>query len=249
MAHSSALNFWRVLVLVVLAGACRSSAPADQEASWLFVQSATSGTFDGETLTLEQVPAALLFSDRPERITGHMQTSHLLQAWDQGEDSLAADPPNAVLSTFGEGERPTLGTVVLSDPNLEGSTLTYSIEVLDGEVPERFGQASLFIDNWNSNDWERLGVGVAFGAARAGAAAAANSRPRINPPVAHSDSSYLTYYMKQGPPAASAPRPKAPPTRNQQLQAELNKLKQLRDEAAITEEEYVRRRQAILDQM
>ena len=36
--------------------------------SWLFVQTANSGSSDGRTLTLEQVPAALVFSDRPERL-------------------------------------------------------------------------------------------------------------------------------------------------------------------------------------
>jgi hypothetical protein len=181
-----------------------------------------------------------------------MQTAHLLQAWDEGKDSFAGDPPNAVFSTFGDGERPTLGTVVLSDPHLDGSTLTYSIEVLEGEVPEQFGEASLFIDNWGSNDWERLGINAAVGAARAGAAAAAADRSRAStlPPVAHSDSSYLTYYMRQGAtPAAGRRQPAPPATENQRLQAELNHLDQLRDEAAITEEEYAKRRQAILDQM
>ena len=48
-----------------------------------------------------------MFSDRPYRIYGHMKMSALLEQWDSGPDSFAEDPPNAVLSTFGTGDRPT----------------------------------------------------------------------------------------------------------------------------------------------
>ena len=39
---------------------------------FLFVMSAVSGSFDGETLTLTGVPSVVYFSDRPYRIAGHM---------------------------------------------------------------------------------------------------------------------------------------------------------------------------------
>jgi len=36
--------------------------------------------------------------------------------------------------------------VVLRDPQLDGDTLTYKVEVLDGTLPARAGSCSLFID-------------------------------------------------------------------------------------------------------
>jgi len=37
-------------------------------------------------------------------------------------------------------------TVVLHDPQLDGNTLTYKVEVLDGTLPVSSGPCSLFID-------------------------------------------------------------------------------------------------------
>lgn len=47
-------------------------------------------------------PATILFSDRPKRIAGHMDTKEFVAFWSEGKDSFAKDPPNATLSIFGE---------------------------------------------------------------------------------------------------------------------------------------------------
>ena len=72
------------LTIAALFAACQVSAeqatPAvdDKEINWLFVVSATGGSFDGKTLTLRDVPPVLIFSDRPDRVWGHMTVSELL---------------------------------------------------------------------------------------------------------------------------------------------------------------------------
>src|SRR6266540_4312861 len=59
----------------------------------------------------------------------------------------SADPPNAVLSFLDEdGTAPDDVVIVLREPRLKGETLTYSVEILDGTLPERSGPCSLFID-------------------------------------------------------------------------------------------------------
>ena len=85
----------------------------DGEINWLFVVSATSGSFDGKTLTLSDVPPVLIFSDRPDRVWGHMTVSELLPKVEEGPDSFTVNPPNFVLSTFRDGELPTEATVVM----------------------------------------------------------------------------------------------------------------------------------------
>ncbi len=42
---------------------------------YLFVISGTSGSLDGDTLTLNGVPNVIYFSDRPARKTGHLSVS------------------------------------------------------------------------------------------------------------------------------------------------------------------------------
>ena len=65
----------------------------------MFVQTARGITSDGATLTLRDVtPATLFFSDRPQRVVGHMTTADFVELWGEGDNSFEADPPNAVLS-------------------------------------------------------------------------------------------------------------------------------------------------------
>jgi hypothetical protein len=112
----------------------------------LFVQSAAGMAYERGRLTLNGVgPTTLLFSDRPQRLTGHVPTEEFLDAWGDGDDSFADDPPNAVLSVFSEDEVNDV-VVVLRDPVLDADRFSYQVEILDGEMPASGGASSLFID-------------------------------------------------------------------------------------------------------
>jgi hypothetical protein len=113
---------------------------------FLFVQSAAGMTVDGDTLTLNGVnPTVVFFSDRPQRIAGHVRLSGFLQLWDEGKDSFAADPPNANLSLLGDNV--VSNTVVeLSNPRMSSDDLVYDVKVLDGSWPGHDGEVALFID-------------------------------------------------------------------------------------------------------
>jgi hypothetical protein len=114
----------------------------------MFVQVARGASSADGILTLNGLsPSTLYFSDRPQRVVGHMTTEQFVDAWAEGEDSFASDPPNAVLSFVEAGEDlPEDCVVVLRDPKVDGDSLHYSIEVLEGTVPSSTGACSLFID-------------------------------------------------------------------------------------------------------
>jgi hypothetical protein len=113
----------------------------------LFVQTARSVTSKGDKLTLHGVsPATLFFSDRPKRVAGHETTQEWVDTWSQGADSFASDPPNATLSILGGEEEVDDVVVELRNPQLEGDKLTYTVSVLNGELPASGGASSLFID-------------------------------------------------------------------------------------------------------
>ena len=118
-------------------------------AELMFVQNSKSVTFNKNKMTLVDVsPSTTFFSDRPERLAGHVPTTHFLQIWAEGADSFKNDPPNANLSILGEKEGVTNIVVEISNPKLINNNLTYDIKVLDGELPENGGISSLFIDWW-----------------------------------------------------------------------------------------------------
>ena len=114
----------------------------------MFVQTAHGITSDGGTLTLHGItPSTLYFSDRPQRVVGHMSTTDFVDLWDEGDNSFEADPPNAVLSFLQPGdETPEDAVVVIREPRASDGELSYSIEVLDGTVPATAGPVTLFID-------------------------------------------------------------------------------------------------------
>ena len=128
-----------------------SEIPAEQletEES-MFVQTAQGIDSDGQTLTLRGItPLTLYFSDRPQRVVGHMSTADFVDLWAVGGNSFETDPPNAVLAFLEpDADAPDDAVVVLKKPNLDGAgDLSYSIEVLEGTVPAHAGPVTLFID-------------------------------------------------------------------------------------------------------
>jgi hypothetical protein len=112
----------------------------------LYVQTAHSMSAENGSITLQRLaPSTLFFSDRPDRVTGHIRSTEFVDTWDKGDDSFALTPPNAVLSIFQPDEVQDV-VVVLTDPQLSSDTLTYSVQVLDGELPASGGECALFID-------------------------------------------------------------------------------------------------------
>jgi hypothetical protein len=115
----------------------------------LFLQTAGTLTSDGEkTLTLRGLsPSTLYFADRPQREVGHMATQALRGTVGEGENSFAIDPPNAVIS-FAEAEdrAPDDVVVTIRDPEMDGDSLSYRIDVLEGSMPTSTGACALFID-------------------------------------------------------------------------------------------------------
>ncbi len=112
----------------------------------LYVQTAHGINYEDGKLTLQTLaPTTLFFSDRPDRVTGHITSREFVETWDKGPDSFASNPPNAVLSVFHPDAVSDI-VVELQDPVLSGSELTYTVEILDGEMPASGGPISLFID-------------------------------------------------------------------------------------------------------
>lgn len=142
--------------LLVVPGLARAAEPAKKEAAkteeaakqtdFLFVQNAQSIHYADGKLTLKGVsPTTIMFSDRPERIAGHMATARFVPFWSKGKDSFLADPPNATLSIVDEDKVNDV-VVVLRDPELKGDELSYHVRVLEGEMPAKGGPVTLFID-------------------------------------------------------------------------------------------------------
>jgi len=82
----------------------------------MFVQTARGVTSDGASVTLQDVtPATLYFSDRPQRVVGHMTTADFVDLWGVGDNSFATDPPNAVLAFAEDGaDAPADAVVVIN---------------------------------------------------------------------------------------------------------------------------------------
>ena len=136
------------LVVPLQPALAEDAAKAAKQADFLFVQTARGMSFDTATrkLTLHDVsPVTLFFSDRPDRIAGNMKTTAFVPFWSTGKDSFLSDPPNADISIL-EGKSLRQVVVELQAPVLSGNDLTYTVKVLQGEVPGKGADVSVFID-------------------------------------------------------------------------------------------------------
>ena len=113
----------------------------------LIVMNSAGARLEGDTLTLTGVSGnSILFADRPVRSAGHALTSHLLEEWGQG-GGFEKDPPNATVSVLNKDASDVEdAVVVLKDPKLDGSNLTFKVDVLEGSLARADGPASIFID-------------------------------------------------------------------------------------------------------
>ena len=137
--------------------AADDQATKEEMVEFLFVQYAESVTLSEGVLTLKGVmPDTLYFSDRPHRIVGRVTSEKFVKSWDEGEGSFSEIPPNAVLAVMAKPVPLDL-VAVLKNPVLEGDTLTYQVEVLDGP-DSGVGEASaLFIDTFGFPLLEDIG--------------------------------------------------------------------------------------------
>ncbi len=135
-----------ILIASFIVFACTQNEEPSKEVQYMFVQNADGINMSSEQLTLQKVSqTTIFFSDRPERIAGHMTTADFVDEWNKGENSFADDPPNAVLSVFSEDN---ISDVVLelNNPRLEGLNLVYDIKLVEGEMLSSGGATSIFID-------------------------------------------------------------------------------------------------------
>jgi len=153
----------------------------------LIVMNSNGAALVGDTLTLTGISSnSILFADRPVRSAGHALTTHLLEEWAQG-GSFERDPPNATISVLNKDASDVEdAVVVLKEPKFEGTNLTFKVDVLEGDLAKADGPASIFIDIIGMPRTPMSFAGVArrtayrgawYGAAAAGAAAAAYDRP------------------------------------------------------------------------
>jgi len=148
---------------VMLSTSAAQTVPATSAKTQLmFVQSAEDLKVDLAKNTFRLVNVnqqTLYFSDRPERIAGHMKMPDYLAEWAkaEGPDNFSADPPNAILSVYEPGnDNNTVVVVKITHPVVDGNDLVYSYKLISGKIPANGGATALFIDS--------IGVGGGVGA-------------------------------------------------------------------------------------
>lgn len=171
-------------VLPALLAACLllpGSAAAAPSSSLLFVQQADGGTLrqtgaSTYRLTLRGVgPSVASFEDRPGRSAGSERAGAFVARW-RGR-GFASDPPNAALVVDGAPRSRDVAMLTLSRPRYDAAarTFTYVARPLqgrpggalqalaprrDGLREQRFGAASLFIDDGAAVVYEQLTLQV-----------------------------------------------------------------------------------------
>jgi hypothetical protein len=227
-------------------GLAKGTPAVKQRVELLFVQNSRGVAIDKDkgTLTLKGVsPTTLWFSDRPIRMAGHYNMKEYLATWEEGKDTFRADPPNATLSVFEEGQEDLIDVVVkLQNPRVQGDDLIYDITLIDIDalLPKKGGPSSLFIDIFGV--WRRTARRCVWVGAAATTAAVATTEASAAAAAAHP-----TTVVVQ----SSSPPPPAPAVTNTQAEAvtKLKELKSLQKQGLISEAQYQAESQKLLNQM
>lgn len=139
------MNKILILILIVVSFS-RCTQKTEDEIMLMFIQNADNVDYTDGKLTLKQVSSTTYyFADRPNREYGHITTTDFVEQWGEGEDSFASDPPNAVLSIFGD-DGVTDALVVLKNPIISGDNLVYEVDLQKGEISPGEKGCTLFID-------------------------------------------------------------------------------------------------------
>jgi hypothetical protein len=150
-------------VMLSIAAWTTTATSSSQAPQLMFVQSAEDLKMDTASKTFRLVKVnqqTLYFSDRPQRLAGHIKMADYLKEWtaQAGENNFGEDPPNAVLSVYEEGKPGNTTVVVeITNPVVDGTDLIYSYKIIKGKMPASGGATALFID------WIGVGGGVGRG--------------------------------------------------------------------------------------
>lgn len=150
----------------------KGNASSSAEPSFLFIQSAQSGSLSqindtAYRLQLDDVAdKTVLFSDRPYRIVESIDTSEFVGNWSTSDDCFAINPPNAALVVLDNSDGATsseqdIALVELFNPVYveDNNALTYDVRP-DNEtsitLPSEFGQPVMIIDNARVLHWMKV---------------------------------------------------------------------------------------------
>jgi len=247
LAVSIAVPF---VALAQAPAAAPTAAPA-QKVQLLFVQNSAGVTIDAAkgVFTLKNVsPSTLFFTDRPVRIAGHYHTrEEFLKLWNEGPDSFAKNPPNATLSIVEPGQADLQNVVVnIRNPRMQGNDLLYDFKLIEGTLPKAGNASVLFIDVlgfWRRNIRRVAVIGTA--AAVTTAAVATTTAAAASANAAQASAAAAAKAAASAPPPP--PKPAAAP--HPSTTEKLEQLKTLRSEGLITQAQYDKASQQILNEL
>jgi gas vesicle protein len=254
-----------VLLGVLAGGGCGKTDESTHEPAFLLVQSSAGFEYDGSRLTVHGTsPTTIFFSDRPDRIAGHMPLEKAYEWGRSGDDSFLADPPNATLSILERGEEGNV-VVTMSNGIVDGDTISFDVKVLEGELPPRGGPNTLFIDVIGRpltplsfagvrrrTRRRSLAVGVMVGAS-VGAASANAAGQSASASQAASDAAdsadQAADAANQAASAAQDAADAASSANSPSIEQQLSDLKDMLDKGLITQQDYDAKKKELLGEM
>ena len=134
-----------------------ATAPVAGQSPVMLVLNSRNATLQADKLTLEGVsPSAIVFASRPSRTILQLATPDMVELWRTG--SFAGNPPNATISVFKkDGSGISDAVVILTTATLTGDTLVFDVALVNGNIADAEGPASVFIDTVWFQDGKYIG--------------------------------------------------------------------------------------------
>jgi len=147
MRHATIIGIFTVM-LTLLPGLVFAEHVIDdsKNTGYLFVISGTSGSLDGDTLTLNGVPNVIYTSRNiPHRIARHLSLEIFVESWKKVVGSFKGTGRNATLYVLTKDGAENVVVELMSAEQKSGSVV-FKVTVLDGTLSGSFGTAAFYID-------------------------------------------------------------------------------------------------------
>lgn len=124
------------------------SVAEEDKKSWLFVQTASHFSLTGNQLTVPYEREVFAFTDRPNRLYGHLNAHEFEALWQTGGDDFGSNPPNAVLTWVADGEIHEAEIEITgAKVDERGRSIIYQIkQEAEDALPHHAERISLFVD-------------------------------------------------------------------------------------------------------
>jgi len=135
------------ILAMALFGVSDGANAAKVKTGYVFVINFDTGSYAGGKLTLNGNGQSNVIYFRDAQ-SGHIGVVEFVKLWEGGINGFTSASPNATLSLIAD-EQENNGVLTITNPKVEGNSISFDAKLVSGEPPEEFKTGGLFLGEFS----------------------------------------------------------------------------------------------------